>query len=355
MAQTEERNNINEQPPNRKGLLKVLKSLLLLFRNKLEYLRQKNPKLFDWISIFIKVVWFFLSTFFAGIAYNAIVLVVVMSFAFGGICILQWSLLKNDNDREQQEIRREAAEKEKMYQAQALDVIQFAHTVAHTIKDQTAKIPHQDMELTRRNFADFLNGSLSALETVLSDEYGLTISASVKLCTNHKNLKTYARGKNNIATRGGLAKVRKRDRKEISVKKNYAYIAIIEHQMQYFADGDLQKLSMKEKDEDTFFCELGPEWSDIFVATIIIPIRCPDFSKSVRAMEYEVKGLICIDSAKTMPDWTNSTETAAYNMTAFLADSIYGYVEAYTEQQKIDKKNHLLETEITNRTRRAKA
>ena len=72
-------------------------------------------------------------------------------------------------------------------------------------------------------------------------------------------------------------------------------------------------------------------------------------------MEYEVKGLICIDSAKTMPDWTNSTETAAYNMTAFLADSIYGYVEAYTEQQKIDKKNHLLETEITNRTRRAKA
>ena len=339
MTQAGERHNRREQNPGRIGLWKRLKSLLLQCRNKLECIRKKNPKAFDLAARFIEIVWVFISTFLAGIAPNAILLVVVMSIAFGVMCLIQWALLKNENDREQEKIRQEAAKKEKKYQAQTLDVIRFSHSVAHTIRDQTAKIPHQEMRLTRGDLADFLNGSLSALETVLSDKYGVTISASAKLCTNHKRLKTFARGKNSIITRGGLAKIKVRDRKEIPVAKNYAYIAIIDRQMQYFADGDLQNLTMKEKDGDKFFCELGSQWNDIFSATIIIPIRCPNFTKVGSAIEYEVKGLICIDSAETIPEWTNSTETAAYNMTAFLADSVYGYIEAYTEQQKINKKS----------------
>ena len=95
---------------------------------------------------------------------------------------------------------------------------------------------------------------------------------------------------------------------------------------------------MKEKDDDKFYCEYGANWSEYFMATIIIPIRCPNFVGAGETTEYEVKGMICIDTKEKMPQWTKSTESAAYNMTAFLADSVYGYIEAYREQQKISKK-----------------
>ena len=102
------------------------------------------------------------------------------------------------------------------------------HLTTHGLKYGTAQIPYQDIRLTRKALADFLQTGLNGLEKALSKEYGTNISASVKLCTKPTKLKTFVRGKNNVISRSGISNTKTQDAKEYGIASNYAYKTILE-------------------------------------------------------------------------------------------------------------------------------
>lgn len=324
--------------------IKKAKRILARTRDTLERWRKKNPKVFDGLARFAEVVWVLGSTYCTNLASNLFAVAIVMCIGFAGLYLFQWALLTNKSIREldkekelhQQKLTEMAntqtAEKDKL-QRERMAALVFVHSVAHNIKTNIAKIPNQKMSVTRNNLSEFLSSGLNSLEDILTDYYGVPIRASIKLCARPGVLKTYARGQNNISSRGGVSKVQKLNKKEILIEDNYAYNAIMQRQLQYFAEGDLCNLSDKENDSDVFFCEYGDNWKDMFLSSIIIPLRYPIMTGSVT--DYKMLGLICIDSKDTFPEWSNAKKTYAYRLTAYFADVIYSFIDQYMRRQEL--------------------
>ena len=333
-------------PPKGKGIqmwIKKCKNLVARVRIVLERWREKNPKIFDAAARFVEVGWIIGSTYCTNLASNIVAVAIVMCIAFAGLSLIQWALLTNKSIRElnkeraahQKEIAElknsYATEKEEM-QRQRMDALEFVHSVAHSIKTNIAKIPNQKMGVTRNNLSEFFSAGLNSLEDILTDYYHVPIRASIKLCIRPGVLKTYGRGQNNICSRGGASKVQKLNKKEIQIVDNYAYNAIMQRQLQYFAEGDLRNLSDRENDSDVFFCEYGAKWKEMFLSSIVIPVRYPVMTGAV--IEYKMLGLICIDSKDTFAEWSNAKETYAYRMTAYFADAIYSLIDQYMKRQE---------------------
>lgn len=318
---------------NRKSWIdKIITSIKIMakkIRKFFEKQRKKNPKRFDFFVKLINAVWFFLSTFIVNIAEYTFIFVLVMSFSFGGMLAFQWALMTNTKEREIKEVKEEYKKKIKKSEEQLLI---FSHNVAHEIKIQIVNMPHQKKYISRNDMINFLNKSLNSLEDILSCRYGTKVSASIKLCIKGEAMKTYARGQNNIASRGGISAVKKLNKKEINVTDNYAYQSIIDRQLQYFVEGNLKCLTDKCEPNDEFFCEYGKEWEKIFLASIVIPIRYP--VRDQESEEYKVCGMICIDSPSIQKEWNNKKDSLAYKTVAFLADSIYNLVENYMKCQE---------------------
>ena len=94
----------------------------------------------------------------------------------------------------------------------------------------------------RTRVYDFLERSVIYLEELLSTLYERSIRISIKLAIDDCTFKTYVRGKNNISSRGGQLKCKKKNQKRLKVSKNYAYKALVNKGLAFFAEGDLLHL-----------------------------------------------------------------------------------------------------------------
>lgn len=314
--------------------MQMFREKLSKFRVWLEEKREKSPKLFDSIFKIVEAVWIILTTFTPVIVQNKYFSAIFICVSFVAIYTTQWALLSNENDRRCTELNLKCESQIAAIEQQKLEAARFSHSAAHTIKNNVANIPHQELKLTRDALANYLKEGLNTLESILTKQYGTKVSASVKLGDRQGKLKTYGRGKNNIESRNGSARVNKLDRKSYTVTSNYAYSAIFNQQLRYFADGDLSNLTMQEKNEDKFFWEYKEPWENYFKATIVIPIRCQSFQDQDADELFEVLGLVCVDANAVIKEWTDNPNSYGYEITAFFADSLYNYIAQYLQQQR---------------------
>lgn len=342
-TENKESKSVNKKPSNwfyKKYI--ALKNQYDRFRKWLEKKREKNPQFFDWLTHVLTGLWMFFSICLTGLLQYKIVVMILMLISYIFLLTFQWAIGANKRDRMIAERERKWHEERKLIKDQnesdieqikeySEDTICFTHAVAHQIKMQISQMPHQRMAVVRSQLTNFLAESMNMLEHILSEYYNQKICASIKLCVKDNKVKTYARGQNNIENRGGISKVKNLNKKEIAISENYAYTAIIEHQLQYFAEGNLLALSVKENDEDLFFCEYGEKWSEMFKASIIIPIRYPIFNNNKG--EYKVLGLLCIDAKEEEKTWSKASKSYAYQLSAFFADAVYNLIAQYVKKQ----------------------
>lgn len=189
--------------------------------------------------------------------------------------------------------------------------IQFIKDIAHRAKSE-ALFPMEQ----NRNFLDFC---ASTLESILGDEYGKDICASIKVVgTNSNNticVKTYGAGKNNVAENRFSAT------KEVLLEENFAYKWIRDEGKKFFACDDLSK-------RNDFFCEYdkipcgGSQSGRPFMSTVVMPIRRP-IHRPGEKQENNIVGFICIDCKDTLPAWEKDFyNTAQYNIIADVADNL---------------------------------
>lgn len=324
--------------------IKQIKKHVATIREKLEFWRDKNPKVFDGIAHFAEILWVVGTTYCSNIFSNTFVVTFILCIAFAGLYLFQWALLTNKSIRQVEQVKanhRSAITEQQQSHTIAISqmaelntrTIEFCHTVAHNIKMHIAKMSKQKLSITRTNMVDLLNTSLNTLEDLLSSYYQVQVRASIKLCAKPGILKTYARGQNNTQSRGGLSKIQRLNKKEIAVEDNYAYNVIMQRKLPYFSEGDLRNLSEKEDDSDVFFCEYGDQWDSIFLSSIVIPIRYPVISEQLT--DYKMLGLICIDTEKTLNEWSEAkNKSYAYRTTAFFADAVYSLIDQYMKRQE---------------------
>ena len=297
-------------------------------RQSVERIQMKNPKLFNGISIIFEIAWFCFGTFFSSLASSLWLTGIIASLSFGTLYFYQWILLTNKHEQATREIVKEI-------EKQVVDSVTFSHNVTHNIKTRISLMPNQELGVTREEIVDLLNKVLNGLEENLSNYYKHDICASIKLCINVNKLKTFARGNRNVKCRGGRRKVQKFNKKEIKIADNYAYNLILKNQLSFFAEGDLNNLTEKENDSDIFYCEYGEIWSEYFLSTIVIPIRYQIINGE--SAEYKMLGLICVDSKEKHPEWSNRTDNYGYQMSAFVADTVYSLIDHYMIAQMVNK------------------
>lgn len=300
-----------------------IKEIIEMIYRAWERKRNCNPKFFDSLINVFQFLFTLLSTFLPSVVDNNLVTGFLILVLFSLIHMSKYVAMRTEYE---EEIKKYINENKQQFLCSA----KFAHEMVHDIKYSIAKMPYQSIEITRQSVANILVNVLNLLEQDLSEFYKHEICASVKLCLGPRTLKTFARGSKNIVCRGGFVNVTMQNKKNISISDNYAYDLIIKENLQFFASGNL--LTLKDKRGMKFYCEYGCEWSDLFISTVIIPIRCPIKSKS--RMIYEVLGLICIDSKEEHKEWDNNKENYAYAVTSFVADALYGLISSYIEEQR---------------------
>ena len=307
---------------------KRYKQIITKIRQFVERIRIKNPKLFNVISTVLQIAWFYFSTFFSSLASSLWLTGIIASVTFGILFFFQWILLTNKHEQI-------TCEKVQEIERQVVDSVTFSHDVTHNIKTRISLMPNQELGVTREEIAHLLDKILNELEENLSNYYKHDICASIKLCINVNKLKTFARGNRNVKCRGGRRKVQKFNKKEIKITDNYAYNLILKKQLSFFSEGDLNNMTEKENDGDVFYCEYGEKWPEYFLSTIVIPIRY-QIINGERA-EYKMLGVICVDSKEKHPEWSNRTDNYGYQMSAFVADTVYSLIDHYMIAQMANK------------------
>ena len=212
----------------------------------------------------------------------------------------------------------------------------FSHSISDNVKKITAEIEKPTDPRVVMKVAEFLQQSLSALEIILSEHYEKEIRASVKMTVDENNVKTYARGKNNISSRGGEYPCSQLNQKPIPIESNYAYIAIVQKQRKFFAEGNLVDMHNKFEEDDVFFCKYGDDFLDFFYSTIVMPIRIPVFTglpPEQKEPIQDILGMLCVDCKSEMPEWSTSTLTdrRAYHIIADYADSLAILLKEYRD------------------------
>lgn len=212
----------------------------------------------------------------------------------------------------------------------------FSHSISHNVKKITAEIEKPTDPRVVMKVTEFLQESLSALEIILSDHYGKEVRASIKITVDEDIVKTYARGRNNISSRGGEYPCSQLNQKPIPIESNYAYIAIVKKQRKFFAEGNLIDMQNKFEDDDVFFCEYGDQYLDLFYSTIVMPIRIPVFTglpPEQKEPLQDILGMLCVDCKSEMSEWSMNTltELRAYHIIADYADSLAILLKEYRD------------------------
>lgn len=327
-------------------LLDNVKGKMVRFRNWLKKLRQKHPTVFDWFSKFGSYLFSVLSSFLPVLISIPWVTVVLFLIVSSSLFAFQWATLVNREERHINHIHKkyksrirelDKAHRNEMTQKnhQIYMITSFSHSVSHTVKELTSKATNSTNRDYLFDFFDFLTESCNMLEDVLSSVYQKPIRVSVKLSCSDSSFKTYARGEQNVESRGGPAKDQNTFVKEIPITSNYAYHLLYDAQWPYYASGNLKSLekASREKEGDQFYCEYGEKWSDLFNSTIIMPIRTKRYNDSSPGKKYMIYGLVCIDCIECISEWSTPSlsGTIGYQIIADYADSICTLAKRYSE------------------------
>ena len=353
-----------------KRIYKLVASIILWIRQWLNEIREKKPERFDKA---VKIATFlipFVSCFAPALVTNnwsrAILEFVVLTL----ILVFQWSTFTNrivekENSlqsvraivekqaEEIQELHRDTddytawiGEDENLHKADLAvlnrrfdDLAGFSHLVSDNVKKIMAEIERPVDARVVVKITKFFQESLTSLESILSEHYNQEIRSSIKITIDGNTVKTYARGRNNIISRGGEYHCVQLNEKEIGIEENYAYIAICWREQQFFAEGNLLELHNKFEPDDVFFCEYGDNYTDIFYSTIVMPIRIPVFDgipPDQQEPSQEVLGLLCVDCKAEIPEWSddNLRKKRAYHIIADYADSLAMLVKEYRDASR---------------------
>lgn len=329
------------------SLITIIRNVLNWIRERLNSIRSKNPQAFDKAVKIIEFLITFISCFTPALATNYWIRVVLEFILLSLILVLQWSTytnriikLKKDLTSAEEKINSfnqdDYCEKIKKINQRFDNMVGFSHSISDSVKKITAEISKPIDSRVVTKVTGFLQQSLSSLEMLLTAHYEKNIRASIKIKVNKRSVKTYARGKNNIESRGGEYQCCLSNRKCITVKKNYAYIAIIEKQRKFFAEGNLQEMHNKFRRDDVFFCEHGDNYYNLFKSTIVMPIRIPVFTDLPSEQNEPLQnifGMLCIDCEDEMPEWSSNTltEQRAYHLIADYADSLAILIKEYRD------------------------
>lgn len=357
-----------------KKIYKFATTLVLYVRMWLNELREKSPQKFDKA---VKICTFlipFVSCFAPALVTNNWLRAILEFFVLSVILVFQWSTFTNrlvEKDKELtmlNDLVKSQAERIESLEADEdvytkwigddgekynnnLNILNmqfdyyagFSHSMSDNVKKIIAEIQKPvDVRVTTR-MTLFFQESLNSLEKVLTDFYKIKIRASLKITINNDKVKTYARGANNIESRGGQYHCYELNEKEINVSENYAYIAIVQRGQKFFSEGDLLKMHNKFKPDDKFFCEYGEDYINIFGSTVVMPIRIPVYNRVTKRKHkpiQEVLGLLCIDCESVLPEWSevNFKDFRAYHIIANYADSLALLVKEFRDASREKQK-----------------
>ncbi len=332
------------------------------FRGRLKSIRKKNEKLYDaiakWIGAFwevLMIVLGFLPTIQSGL-FTVIVCVsfaIVMAFMLGSernradrlvedegrkcegkIKEYEQKVRQHDDDALNDMIQQESEYKTDMI-CKMMDLARSGHEAAHSAKQVIADIRMaQNKDLVMMHLVQYLKKCADDLESQLSAYYNdEKICVSFKLAFSDTEIKTYTRGKTNMECRGIIGVPA--DEEPVKISTNTAYRHIFEKKHSYFVCGDLRKFKEEQPTKNIkFVCEYGSHWKELFVSTIVIPIRW----RNTEEETYIIAGVICVDCKRPMNDWYN-TSSYAYHVVAHYADLLYLPIEEYYKmnQQKSAK------------------
>ncbi len=332
-----------------------LKKIASDIRKYLDLLRKRNPKIFDKISKFIQFIIPFLGAFAPALVTNIWCIMIGEAVIFSSVLLFQWAILTNrrirevdealeDHIKEIDELKDKYNEDEAILEElylndnnklvaqkikeidclkhQIRDIAGFSYVVSDQVKKLSTEFEYSQDAVVTNHITLFLQKCLNNIEELLGTYYQVEIRASIKLTASANVLKTYVRRKNNIESRGGVFRTKELNEKNIPVKSNYAYNAIVKKKMKFFSEADLHNMHNKVKESDIFFCEYGDNWSDIFISTVVMPIRIPIYTAEFE--DHNILGIICIDCNEIIPEWSDRTfpDKIGYHIIADLADSL---------------------------------
>jgi len=318
---------------------------------KIKSVRNKNYKAFDLAFRFIELAVTILTAIFPVLLNNEFFSAAIIFFTMMSTLFFQWIVLRskylkeeqqwvdmceaeiNSSKKEEQQLV-EMCEAEMRHNKEAYyHILKTMHDIVDAIKYQTTGLKQESYRAAKKTMKDFLAKTLTDIEDDLSNCYKTDVRASVKLLCNDGEVKTLGRGRRDIVSRGGDLLLSKKAKKQIHIDDNYAYIAVINNKLKFFAEGDLAKLrNITDEENPAFFCEY-PDWFVLFKSTIIIPIRALNYDKKSTS-DYDIIGLICIDAPQVIEEWNSPKldQTSGYLIVATFADAMYSYLKEYSKK-----------------------
>ncbi len=306
--------------------------IFIWVRNYLENLRKKNKCVFDLFSETVKFAIPFIGCFAPAFVTSTGWLMFGNLLLFSSLLTLQWATLTNKADRRVAKVEEEFAAWRKLYGEDEIEkidklnsflfsAIDFSHLVSDKVKKLSTEIAYKIDGSVERRVCDFLQEGINSIEDLLTEHYQVNMRASIKLVYDKKSFKTYVRGAHNIESRGGDLAVKNLNRKILLIENNFAYDAIANKYLKFFAEGNLIDMHNKSEDDDVFFCEYE-NYLDYFCATFIMPIRIPEYRENID--KHEILGIVCVDCNQEINEWsrTDFKDKLCYHIVADYADSL---------------------------------
>lgn len=343
----------------------LIKEKILWIRLLLNEIRNKKPRLYDRAVKWVQFVVPFIGVFAPVLITNNWLRAILEIALFTLLLLFQWATYVNRIEAKDKEIQKletiiksnEVEIKEKkeetdvfsrlidedesannktiaIMQNQIDELSGFSHSIADKVKKISSEIQKTIDQRVISDITQFLQQSLNSLESILSEQSGKKIRSSIKLTINRTTIKTYARGRNNIESRGGLFYCTGLNDKGIKISANYAYKALVFRGQQFFAEGNLLEMHNRFSPGDVFYCEYGDAYPNIFISTIVIPIRVPVYNEvsiNQHRPQQEILGILCIDCKDEILEWSadDIQDNRVYHIIASYADNLAILLKEY--------------------------
>ena len=353
-------------------VINPIRRVIEIARGILETIRKKRPDLFERAVKFLSFLIPIIGAFFPALLTNNSFRVIAEFLFLSLILVFQWAFHSNrleaaNNqllieqqkiDAYEREIKRLQSddrafvnyfeETEGLYNKQEAELktlfgklASFVHYVTDRAKKIAAAIRTPMNAKTKEDLHTFAQKSLCELESILSNLCKEPIRANIKIRTGEQTLSTYARGCKCIISRCGTYRCQEIDEKEINIADNYAYVAIVRRNQQFFAEGNLASMHNSFEADDVYFCEENNDDWDLYSAEVVMPIRIPQYHEEASIGQtpfQQVFGLLCIDSKQEIPEWSEDDfrSSLAYHIIASYADGIAMLFKGYYDAERLD-------------------
>lgn len=269
---------------------------------------------------------------------NNVILVVLLVLAFFFGLLLYGATLKNKYDEDVNEafdmaicdLEKKSKENNELSKF-IVALFDMHYQLAEKISIGSSYMNKKGADKQER-LLDDLGYLVEKMEYVLSKYYDKEICVCIKLVTRAESVRTFARGKNNIAKRGGEHIVAKLYNEDELISENYAFDMIINKQRSCFIEGDLRNIKTVSQPGDTFKCKRS-KWEEFFLATAVFPVRgLSKYQPDSTHHQYDVIGIICIDAHEIMDVWQETSGSMVYTFGAFCANLLYSYLSMYNSK-----------------------